>query len=97
MVLKTPQIIISIQFITVNFECALKSVHRAKPTAVFHIKLNRQKYSLTTSVFGDSYGPPAETHTKWKNILERDFEISIKAPFNKSERKLDNELYDRFG
>ena len=30
------------------------------------------------------------------NKLERDFQI-IKAPFNKSERKLDNGRYDRFG
>ena len=31
-----------------NFEYDLKSAHRPKPTAVFHIKRIRQKYSLAT-------------------------------------------------
>ena len=34
------------------------------------------RLSLATSVLGDSYGPPTETHAKWKNKLERNFQIS---------------------
>ena len=48
------------------FEYAFEIADRPKPTAVFHINTSRQKYYLTTSVLGDSYGPPAETHAKWK-------------------------------
>ena len=42
----------------------------------FYINRSRQKYSLATSVLGDSFPPPAETHAKWENKLERDFQIS---------------------
>ena len=66
MVLKSPQLIISNKLITENVEYALKSADRPKPTAVFHINRSRQKYSLATSVLGDSYGQPTETHAKWE-------------------------------
>ena len=35
-------------------------------TALFYINESRQIYSLAISVLGGSYGPPAETHVKWK-------------------------------
>ena len=50
----------------------LKSADWPRPTAVFHVNRSRQKYSLATSVLGDSNGPPAGTQSKWKNKLERD-------------------------
>ena len=51
---------------TKHFEYDLKRADRPKPTAAFHINRSRQICSLATSVIGDSYGPPAETHTKGK-------------------------------
>ena len=63
------ELTISIKLITANFEYALKSADRPKPTAVIHIHRSRQKFSLTTSVFGNSHGPPAETHAKWKKLI----------------------------
>ena len=59
MVLTSPQLTISINLVTENFEYSLKSADRFKPTAVFHINRSRQKFSLTTSVLVNSYGPPA--------------------------------------
>ena len=67
MVLKSPQLIISVQLITEHFEYSLKSADRAKPTAVFRI--NRSRQEILFGVLGDSYGPPAEIHAKWKTIL----------------------------
>ena len=64
--LKIPHLIISIQLITENIEYALKNAGRPKPIAVCKINRGRQKYSLATSVLGDSFGPPAEKHAKWK-------------------------------
>ena len=52
------------KLITANCEYALKSVDRLRPTAVFNINRSRQKYTLVTSVLGDSYGQPAEIHSK---------------------------------
>ena len=49
-----------------KIEYALLRAYRPKPTAVFYINRSRQKYYLATSVFGDSYCPPAETHAKWE-------------------------------
>ena len=62
--------------ITKNFAYALKNADRSKPSAVFHINRSQEKYYLATSVLGDSYGLPAETHAKWGKCLERDFQIS---------------------
>ena len=62
---------------------ALLNAKWPKSTSVFHINLSWQKYSLAKSVLGDSYGPAAETRTKWEKKLERDFQISNQAPFNK--------------
>ena len=68
MVLKSPHLAISLKLITENFEFALKSADRPKPTAVhvFPINQSTQKYYFATSALGDSYGPPAETRAKWK-------------------------------
>ena len=46
------------KLITGNFEYALKIAYRPKPSAVFHINRSRQKYSMATSVLGDSNRPP---------------------------------------
>ena len=45
----------------------------------------------TTSFFGDiGLGPPAESHAKWENKLEADFQIYGKNLLI-SQRKLDND------
>ena len=62
-----PKLITSIKWITENVEYALLSADRPKPTAVFHINRSSQKYSSATSILGDTYGPPAETHAEWNN------------------------------
>ena len=92
MVLKSPQLTISNKLITYNFEYALKSADRPKLTAVYHINRSRQKFSLATSVLGDSYGPTADTHAKWKNKLEQYFQISKHHLISQRENGLD----DRF-
>ena len=43
MVLKKPQLLISIELITENFEYALKSADRPKPPAIFHRNRSRPK------------------------------------------------------
>ena len=43
-----------------------KSANLLKPTAVVYINQNKAK----------SYGPPAMTHAKLENKLERDFQIN---------------------
>ena len=59
---------------TINyFEYALKSAHRPNPTAVYHIN---QRNTHWRQVSLGTHGPPAETDVKWKNKLERDFQIS---------------------
>ena len=55
-----------------SFKCRSTGANRS----ISYQPKYRQKYSLATSVLGDSYGPPAETHAKWKKNLERDFQIS---------------------
>ena len=70
--LKTSQLTISTKLIAENFEYALESADRSKPTSVFHIYRGRQKYSLATRILGDSYYQPAEAHAKWGGGLERD-------------------------
>ena len=77
--LKSPQLTISIKLITEHFEYGLKSADRPKPTAVFHINRSRQKDSLTTSIPGDSYGPPAETHAKWGKLNETSILVSTNS------------------
>ena len=39
------------------------------------IDRSQSQYFISTEV-RHKYGPPAETHAKWKNKLELDFEIS---------------------
>ena len=96
MVLKTQQLIISIQLITEMFESALKSAHRPKPTAVFHIKRSRNKYSLATSVLGGLIWSTSRDTCQVEQINQNETSKLV-SPFNKSERKLDNKLYERFG
>ena len=42
---------------TENFEYAPKIADRPKSAALLNINRSSQKYSLATSVLGDSYGP----------------------------------------
>ena len=69
--MKNPQLIISITLvhITENFEYALKSADRPRPSKVFHITQRRHKYYLATGVHEDSYGSPAETHAKCEKVV----------------------------
>ena len=48
--LKIPQLTIPLKLMAENFEYAIYSADRPKPTAVFDINRSRQKYSLATSV-----------------------------------------------
>ena len=71
MVLKGPQLTISLQLKAGNFEYLLFKVQINRNQLQYFISTEVQKYSLETSVLGDSYGSPAETHAKWeKNKLE---------------------------
>ena len=57
------------KWMTGNFEYALKKwIDRSQPQYFISTKANtcRQKYSLASAVFGDSYGTPAEAHAKLK-------------------------------
>ena len=82
--------------ITVKFEYALKSAERPKPTVVFKsTEVDRntpwRKVSAETHMVQQQRQMPSG-----KNKLERDFQTS-KETLNKTQRKIDNELDDRFG
>ena len=62
MVLKSPQLVISIKLITENYNNAPKSADRPKSTTVFHINRSRQTYHLATSVLVDSYMVHQQRH-----------------------------------
>ena len=76
MVLKSPQLTISITLITQHFQYALKSVERPKPIAAYQVNRSRQKFSLATKCPRGLIWSTNRDVCQLKNKLERDFQIS---------------------